>query len=53
MNAFKAARFAVTRENQKLIKRYEQSPTNSQPKNNCAKLSAVISISIPNVKKER
>ena len=40
-------------EYQKLIKRYEQSPTNSHPKKSCAKLSAVINISIPNVKNER
>jgi len=53
MNALRAARFAVTREYQKLIRRYEQRPTNSHPKNSCAKLSAVISISIPKVKKER
>ena len=35
------------------INRYEQSPTPSQPKNNCTKLSAETSMSMKKVKKLR
>ena len=45
--------FACNLVNQKLINRYEQRPTPSQPKNNCKKLSAVTSINIKKVNKDK
>jgi hypothetical protein len=51
--AFRAAWLAALRVNQKLISKKEQSPTPSQPKNNCKKLSAVTNISIKKVKKDK
>ena len=53
MKAFNAARFAVIREYQKLIRRYEHRPTPSHPKNNWRKLSAVIKVNMKKVKNER
>jgi len=47
--AFIAALFAKTLEYQKLISKYEDKPTPSQPINICMKLSAEINISIKNV----
>ena len=38
--------------NQKPIKRYDTSPTASQPKNNCNMLLLITSINIANVNKE-
>ena len=52
INAFKALEIAFIRVYQKPIKRYEQRPTPSQPKNNCTKLSAVTRTNIKKVKKE-
>jgi len=51
--AFKAALFACKRPYQKLIKRYEQSPTPSQPTNIWMKLSAVTKINIKKVKNDK
>jgi hypothetical protein len=48
-----AALFACKRANQKLINKYEQSPTPSQPTNICKKLSAVTKISIKKVNKDK
>jgi hypothetical protein len=48
-----AALFAWRRVYQKLIKRYEQIPTPSQPRNNIIKLSPVTNINIKKVNKER
>ena len=52
-NAFIAAALAVSLLNQKPIKKYEQSPTPSQPKNSCRKLSAVTKVNIANVKSDK
>jgi hypothetical protein len=51
--AFKAALFANTLVDQKLINKYEHNPTPSQPTNICKKLSAVTRINIKKVNKER
>jgi hypothetical protein len=47
--AFNAALLAKIRVNQKFINKYEQSPTPSQPKNICKKLSAVTKNNIKKV----
>gem|GEM_PF-4432770 len=46
MNAFFPASAAALRSNQNAIRRYEHSPTPSQPKNNWTRLSAVTSASM-------
>lgn len=51
--ALKAALFAAILVNQKFINRYEQSPTPSQPTNNCNKLFEVTKINIKNVNKDK
>ena len=48
-----AAELADSFLNQNPIKKYEQRPTPSHPKNNCKKLSEVTSISIENVNKDK
>ena len=48
-----AAALAAFFLNQKPIKKYEQRPTPSQPKNNCKKLSEVTSTNIANVNKDK
>src|ERR1051326_641736 len=53
MKALMAAALADGRSYQKPISRYEASPTPSQPKNICRKLSAVTSINMAKVKSER
>ena len=53
MKAFRAARLALIREYQKLINKKEHSPTPSQPKNICRKLSAEININIQNVNNDK
>lgn len=53
MNAFVAAFPACARVYQKPIKRYEQSPTPSQPKNKTNKLLEDTNKSIKNVNKDR
>jgi len=53
IRAFIAALFACIRVYQKLIKRYEQSPTPSHPRNKMTKLSPVTSINIKNVKRDK
>jgi len=53
IKAFKAARFALIREYQKLINKKEHKPTPSQPKNICKKLSAEISINIQKVNNDK
>jgi hypothetical protein len=51
-NAFRLAKIALGRVYQKPIRKYETTPTASQPKNSCRKLFAITSISIENVKSE-
>jgi hypothetical protein len=51
--AFKAALFAKMRVNQKFINKYEQTPTPSQPKNSCIKLSDVTKNNIKKVNKDK
>jgi len=51
--ALKADLLACTLVNQKLINKYEDKPTPSQPKNICIKLPAVTRIAIKKVKNER
>jgi hypothetical protein len=51
--ALSAADLASARTSQNPIRRYEQSPTPSQPRNRSIRLSAVIRISIKKVKSER
>ena len=51
--AFTADLLACKRVYQKLIKRYEQRPTPSHPTNIWTKFSAVTSINIKNVKKDK
>ena len=53
INAFIAALFADSFLYQNPINKYEQSPTPSQPKNNCKKLSDTTSTSIEKVKSDR
>jgi molybdenum cofactor biosynthesis enzyme len=53
MRALMAALFACIRVYQKLIKRYEQSPTPSQPRNKITKLSPVTNINIKKVNKDK
>jgi hypothetical protein len=53
IKALTAARLAVIREYQKLMSKNEHRPTPSQPKNNCRKLSAEISINMQNVNKDK
>jgi hypothetical protein len=50
--AFRAALFAKIRELQKLISKYEQSPTPSHPKSSTKKLSLVTVIIINIIKKQ-
>ena len=52
-NALMAAAFASGFVYQKPISKYEKRPTPSQPKNICARLSAVTSMSMANVKPDR
>src|SRR6476469_3668369 len=52
-NAFSAAALAEGLWYQKPINRYEASPTPSQPKNICTRLSAVTSISIAKLNNDR
>ena len=52
-NALIAAALGAGFSYQKPISRYDIRPTPSQPKNNCARLSAVTSISMAKVKSER
>ena len=52
MNAFRLAKMADSRLNQKPIKRYDTSPTASQPKNNWTKLFDITSISMAKVNRE-
>src|SRR3569623_641140 len=51
-NAFRFAKLAVGRVYQKPIRRYETTPTASQPKNSWRKLLLMTSMSIENVKSE-
>ncbi len=51
-NAFRFAKIAVGRLYQKPIRRYETTPTASQPKNSWRKLLLMTSISIANVNSE-
>ena len=51
-NAFKFAWIALSRLNQKPMRRYETTPTASQPKKSWRKLFDITSISIENVKSE-
>ena len=51
-NAFRFAKMAVGRLYQKPIRRYETTPTASQPKNSCRKLLLMTSINIANVNSE-
>jgi hypothetical protein len=51
--AFRAAERASALESQKPIRRYEQSPTPSQPRKKRIRLSAVIRTSIKKVKRDR
>ena len=53
IKAFIAAAFAESFLNQKPIKKYEQSPTPSHPKNNCKKLSDVTKVNIAKVKSDK
>ena len=53
INAFIAAELAESFLYQNPIKKYEQSPTPSQPKKSCKKLSDVTNISIANVNNDR
>ncbi len=53
MKALMAAALADGRSYQKPISRYEASPTPSQPKNSCTRLSAVTSINMKKVKRLR
>jgi hypothetical protein len=53
IKAFKAARLALIREYQKLIRRKEHKPTPSHPKNSCRKLSAEININIQKVNNDK
>ena len=48
-----AAALALGRSYQKPISRYEATPTPSQPKNICTRLSALTSISMKKVKSDR
>lgn len=48
-----AALFACTLVNQKLINKYEDKPTPSQPKKSCKKLFAVTRSSIKNVNRDK
>ena len=48
-----AAADAVSFLNQKPIKRYEASPTPSQPKKSCMKSAAVTNISMAKVNRDR
>jgi hypothetical protein len=50
--AFKAALVAFKRVYQKLINKYEQTPTPSQPKKSCKKLSAETRETIKKVNNE-
>jgi hypothetical protein len=52
INAFIAAKFALTLVYQKFIKRYEHKPTPSHPKNKTKKLFALTKTIIKNVKKD-
>ena len=51
-NAFRLAKIAVGRVYQNPIKRYETTPTASQPKNSCKKLLLITSINMENVNNE-
>jgi len=51
--AFIAPLFAAIRLYQKLINKYEHTPTPSHPTNNCKKLSAVTSTTMKKVKKPK
>ena len=51
-NAFRFAKIALSRLNQKPISRYETRPTASHPKNSCRKLFDITSMSIENVNNE-
>jgi hypothetical protein len=51
--ALMAALFACKRVYQKLIKRYEQSPTPSQPRNKITKLSPVTNVNIKKVNNDK
>lgn len=51
--AFKAALLAKIRVNQKLISKYEQRPTPSQPINNCIRLSELTNKSMKKVKSDK
>ena len=53
IKALMAALLAWIRVYQKLIKRYEQSPTPSHPKNKITKLSPVTNINIKKVNKDK
>ena len=51
-NAFKLAKVAVGRLNQKPISKYDTKPTASQPKNSWIKLLLITSISMEKVNSE-